>query len=123
MKPDDVLNILKEKAKDFGGQQAKYHYGVLTKTTEETGNVVKGNGEPFNMDMFFEVMDKIQIDFDEYGNPNMPTMVVAPDGYERARAVMQEAEQNPDVKKRMDELIAKKKKEYDAEQAGRKLVD
>jgi hypothetical protein len=87
------------------------------------GNVVNNGGKPFSIDSFFEVMEKIQIEFDEFGKPNMPTMVVSSEGAERAKEVIQEAENNPDVKKRMDELLAKKKEEYDAEQARRKLVD
>jgi hypothetical protein len=53
----------------------------------------------------------------------MPTMVVPSEGAWRAKEVIKEAENNPEVKKRMDELLAKKKEEYDAEQARRKLVD
>lgn len=123
MGPEDVLKILQDKAKDFGSQQAKHQYQVIAQTTEETGNVVNGNGKAFTIDTFFEVMEKIQIDFDEFGNPNMPTMVVGSSGAEQAKKVIQEAEQNPDIKKRMDELMLKKKEEHDAEQARRKLVD
>lgn len=123
MGPEDVLKILQEKAKDFGSQQAKHQYKVIAQTTEETGNVVNGKGKPFTLDTFFEVMEKIQIDFDEFGKPHMPTMVVGTSGAEQAKKVMQEAENNPDAKKRMDELMRKKKEEHDAEQARRKLVD
>ncbi len=123
MGAEGVLKLLQEQAKEFGGQQAKHQYKVISQTTEEVGNVVNNGGEPFSIDSFFEVMEKIQIEFDEFGKPNMPTMVVSPEGAERAKEVIQEAENNPDVKKRMDELLAKKKEEYDAEQARRKLVD
>lgn len=118
-----VLKLLQEQAKEFGAQQAKHQYKVISQTTEEVGNVVNNGGKPFSIDSFFEVMEKIQIEFDEFGNPNMPTMVVSPEGAERAKEVIQEAENNPEVKKRMEELLAKKKEEYDAEQARRKLVD
>lgn len=123
MGAEDVIKMLQEKAKEFGGQQAKHNYKVLNQVTEETGNVVHGNNEPFNIDMFFEVIEKIQIEFDEFGNPNMPTMVVSSSGAERAKIVMQEAENDPETKRRMEELIARKRKEYDAAQARRKLVD
>lgn len=123
MGPEDVLKILHQQAKEFGAQQAKHQYKVISQTSEEVGNVVNSKGKPFTIDTFFEVMEKIQIQFDEFGKPNMPTMVVGSDGAESARQVIQEAESNPDVKKRMDELMMKKKEEYDAEQARRKLVD
>lgn len=123
MGAEGVMKLLQEQAKEFGAQQAKHHYKVISQTTEEVGNVVNNGGKPFSLDSFFEVMEKIQIEFDEFGKPNMPTMVVAPDGFERAKAVMQQAESDPEAKKRLNELLAKKKKEYDAEQARRKLVN
>ena len=123
MGAEGVMKLLQEQAKEFGAQQAKHSYKVISQTTEEVGNVVNNGGKPFSIDSFFEVMEKIQIEFDEFGRPNMPTMVVGPDGVEQAKAVIEEAENNPEAKKRMDELMAKKKEEYDAEQARRKLVD
>lgn len=123
MGPEDVLKMLQGQAKEFGGQQAKHQYKVISQTSEEVGNVVNGGGKPFSIDTFFEVMDKIQIDFDEFGNPSMPTMVVAPGGFERAKQVFAEADRDPETKKRFEEMMRKKKKEYDAEQARRKLVD
>ncbi len=123
MDAGDVMKMLQEKAKDFGGQQARYHYKVLDETTKEVGNVVTGKNEPFNIDMFLEVMEKIQIEFDEFGQPNMPTMVVAPANAERAKTVLEQADSDPETKERWRQMMAKKKEEYDAEQARRKLVD
>jgi hypothetical protein len=123
MGAEGVLKLLQEQAKKFGAQQAKHQYKVISQTTEEVGNVVNNGGNPFSIDSFFEVMEKIQIEFDEFGKPNMPTMVVSSEGAERAKEVIQQSENDPDAKKRMDELLAKKKEEYNAEQARRKLVD
>jgi hypothetical protein len=123
MGAEGVLKLLQEQAKEFGAQQAKHQYKVISQTSQEVGNVVNNGGNPFSIDSFFEVMEKIQIEFDEFGKPNMPTMVVSPEGAERAKEVIKQAENDPEVKKRMDELLAKKKKAYDAEQARRKLVD
>jgi hypothetical protein len=122
MNADDVLKLISDQAKEFGGQQARHHYSVINKATEETGNVVRDN-KGLTAETFFAVIEKIQIPFDEEGNPEMPTMVIDPRNTEAARKLIQDSENNPEHKKRMEKLLAKKKKEYDAEQASRKLVD
>lgn len=123
MKPEDVLELVTEKAKEFGGQQARINYQVLDETTKETGNVVDGGGKPLTIDLFLDTVSKISIAFDKFGNPQMPTMVIHPSQEEKYRKLIEEADNDPVAKQRMKDIIAKKKKEYDAEQASRKLVD
>jgi len=123
MKPENVLALVKEKAAEFGGQQARINYQVLHETTEETGNVVDANGQPMSIDLFLDTVSKISISFDKFGNPQMPTMVIHPSQSEIYRKLIEDAEHDEGAKKRMEAIIAEKKKEYYAEQASRKLVD
>ncbi len=123
MKPEDVLKLVAKKAKEFGGQQARINYQVLDETTKETGNVVDAGGKPLSIDLFLDTISKISIAFDKFGNPQMPTMVIHPNQEEKYRKLMEEADNDPVAKQRMKDIIAQKKKEYDAEQASRKLVD
>lgn len=123
MKPEDVLQLVTDKAQEFGGQQARINYQVLDDTTKETGNVVDAGGKPLTLDLFLDTISKISIGFDKFGNPQMPTLVIHPSQEEKYRKLMEEADNDETAKQRMKDIIAAKKKEYDAEQASRKLVD
>lgn len=121
--PEKVIELLDKQAKEFGGQQAKYQYQVLNDVTHETGNVVDAHNQPLSIELFLETISKIGISFDKSGNPEMPTVVIHPSQTDKWRQLIQEAENDPTVKQRMEEIIQQKREEFDAEQARRKLVD
>ncbi|MEV0772749.1 hypothetical protein [Nocardia salmonicida] len=120
---EDVLKLLGGKAKEFGSQQAQQSFQALHKVTEETGNVVDAGGEPLTIDVFLESISKISVAFDKFGNPQLPTVVIHPSMAEKYRMLMEAAENDEDARKRLNDILAEKKEEYDAEQARRKLVD
>lgn len=123
MKPEDVLAMIDEKAKGVGSQMAKYHYQVINDAAKEVGNVVNSRDKKLSLDLFFETIGKISISFDKDGNPHMPTLVTSSKMADQWKALIKEADNNPEVKARMKALLSEKRKEYDAEQASRKLVD
>lgn len=123
MTPEDAIAIIDEKAKDMGGQMAKHQFQVLSDTINETGNSVDAKGQKLTPDLFLETMQKMSIAFDKDGNPKLPTMVISDKMSDEWKRVIQEAEADPEHKKKFDKIIEQKRKEYDAEQASRKLVD
>lgn len=123
MNAGDVFKLVVAKAKEFGGEQARLNYKVLDETTKEVGNVVDGGGKPLTVDLFLDTISKIGIGFDKFGNPQMPTLVIPESMEDKYRKLMEEADKDEVAKQRMKDIIAEKKKEYDAEQARRKLVD
>jgi hypothetical protein len=122
MQPEDVLKIVDEKAEAMGEEMAKYQFKVLDETVKEAGNVVDAKGAKPNIDLFLGVLEKISITFDKDGNPNMPTLVISPKQANDWKAVMEQSK-TPEIDEKFKEIMKKKKEEYDAEQASRKLVD
>lgn len=123
MTPEDVIKVLDEEAKNIGGQMAKYYFQVLDNTVEEMGNVVDAKDRKLTPELFLDAMRKISIPFDKDGNPKFPTMIISEEMSDVWRKIIEEAEANPRYKKEVDKIIEQKRKEYNAEQAGRKLVD
>lgn len=123
MTADDILKLVDEKAKDMGGQMAKYQFEVLNETVKSTGNIIDANGKKLTPDLFLETISKISISFDKDGNPKMPTIVISPKMADDWRRVISEAEADPEHKVKFEAIMKKKKEEFDAEQASRKLVD
>ena len=92
-------------------------FAYLSRVCAATGNVIDGGGQPISFDHVLDMLDKIQIDFDKAGNPQMPTMVLSPDLFEKLRMRPPTQEQI----KRRDEIIKRKREEFDAQRRTRKI--
>lgn len=118
-----VLRLLIEKGRELGAQQARYHFGVLNEVIEETGNIVDGKGQPVTLDLLLETIEKLHISFDDAGNPRMPTIIVGPRMAPRFQEIMRKADSDENAKARLNEIMERKRVEWDEEQDRRKLVD
>ena len=114
---------LRDAAEEMKRQKAGYLFEKMKEVTDKTGNVVNGKGQPFSFELFVEMIKKIWIDFDEDGKPIMPTMVVSPELGEKLRVILPEWEKKPEYKKIIDDIIEKKRKEWNDRESHRKLVD
>ena len=43
--------------------------------SEGTGNAVAGNRRPFGWPVILEVLERIEFDFDDNGEPDLPSMI------------------------------------------------
>ena len=62
------------------------------------------------------------IDFDEKGNPILPTIVLHPDMMKRIEGKLAEWESDPELQARRKNILAKKKEEWRDRESNRKLV-
>ena len=67
MTPEMVLDRINCAAIEMAGKMKKSVYEQIEKSAEEVGNVLSAEGKPFSIDMYFEMLEKIEIDFDEAG--------------------------------------------------------
>jgi hypothetical protein len=112
-----------EIAKDMIQKLTIQFINCMEKVTEKTGNIVKTSETDQTSNPFLEMLNKIEIDFDDKGNPIMPTLLLSPEDYERYKVKFPEWEKNPKMEERRKEIIAKKKKEWLDRENSRKLVD
>jgi hypothetical protein len=93
----------------------------LERATTEVGNVVNAGGklEPKH---FFEMMEKIHIEFDETEKPLLPSWFVGPKAMEAISRLFSELESNPEHKDRFDRIIEQKRDDWREREAARKLV-
>ena len=117
-----VLNKIDGAAEEIAGQQAKSLYEEVGKAAEQVGNVVSADGKPFSMDLFFEGLEKIDIDFDEDGNPSGLMCSVSPALYPSVAKAVEQAKADPEMDKRFDAIMERKKEEWRVRESNRKLV-
>ncbi len=120
---EDVLRLVIEKGAELGAAESKFHFQRLNDIVEEAGNVVDGKGKPITFDLWLESLEKLYVSFDDYGNPRMPTLVVAPDMKQRVEDMVREAAADEGARARFQKVMEQKRKEWDEEQDRRKLVD
>lgn len=107
-----------DEASDSGIESlAPQLFQFLGEVCDASGQVVDGRGQPFSFDLFLELMEKIEITFNDDGCPNMPTLVIHPN----MRKVLEDNPPTEQQQKQMDDLISRKRDEFFAKKRTRKL--
>lgn len=113
---------LDEIAESMARQMSQHAFASISATLDATGQVVDNAGRPLNADTILATLEKLQMDFDEYGKPNGLTIVVGPEIVERAKREFQRLMSDPALRQRYDALIQRKWMDWRDREAARKLV-
>lgn len=119
---NSFLALAKEVGTKFLEAKTRNLFDTLHEATERVGNVVDNAGRPLDHDAMFKVLETIQIDFDENGRPELPTVVISPAMAPRLVMLNKQFQETPDLQKRYANLINRKKEEFLEREASRKLV-
>ncbi len=117
-----LMDRLDEIARDMARQQSEHFFATLGEGSKKAGTTIDAQGKPLTPDLILKMFDTIWIDFRPDGTPIMPTMVISPSNQEGMKAAIQQMENSPELKKRFDEIMIKKREEWNARAADRVLV-
>jgi hypothetical protein len=121
--PVGYLKKAHKMASEFAEQAKRYFYGQVEHYSKEAGTAVHAGGRPFDALMLLDGLEKMDLDFDENGQPELPTFVMNPSLSGAFAKKMQEAEKSPEFRRRWDEVMTRKLVEWRDREADRKLVD
>jgi len=116
------VDMIKNVAQEMSIKKEKMFIEELDKIVTSTGNIVDSGGSKFSNDHLFKLLEKISIDFDENGNPYLPTIYTNSDTFKAIESELKKYEDDPENKKRYDDLISKKREEWNERESNRKLV-
>lgn len=129
IKVDEIPELTLEKA------IAKYDEMILDMVRKQTGfalerlsedipksQSVDAKGKKLDAELILQMLETIQLDFYPDGRPHELHVVGGLFSPERLKAVDEEFQNNPELQKRHNELIARKREEWRAREASRKLV-
>lgn len=116
------ITKLDDAAREMASQISSHAFATINEAVDKVGNVVDAKGKPFSPEAIFEVLEKIQLDFDEDGKHKEITVVIPPALSDRARETLVQLHSDPKLSLRYQELIEKKREEWRAREAARKLV-
>ena len=116
---EQIIGKLDVIAEGMASEVSRTIFETIKEAADEAGNSI-ANGQPLTKETFLELISRIEIDFDQDGKPKMPTLFVPP-GFDKS--LLDEWNNDPELTIKHEELMRKKKEEWDAREACRKLVD
>lgn len=119
----EFVDTAREPGKKMGEEMARGVYQSIDQATRETGNVINAKGGSFTYDLFLDGLDKVQIDFTPDGNPKWPTAHVNSAMHAELKRLLPEWEKEPAFQARMKSMVERKREEFYAREACRRLVE
>lgn len=127
---DEIPKLVGEKllqkidwiAEEIAKQFTQHGFRVLDKAAEQTGNRIDANGKPFDKEMFLQMLESVEMTFDESGKPEL-VLLMHPDMAKVVQELGPSWEQDPVFKKRHSEVLMVKREEWRDRESNRKLVD
>ena len=117
MTHEKVLDKIDTMAREMAKQIAKIGYEVIGRATEEVGNVVSVDG-PLSLNDFWELYEKMHIDFDEEGQPSGLRLVAHPNMSSALEEIYSQIESHPHYQ----EIMERKREEWRVRENNRALV-
>lgn len=121
--PEKLKAKLDAVAEDGARQMSQGIIRELQLATEQVGNTVNAAGKPLTQELFLEMIEKIEIDFTPDGQWIPPSIVMHPDVWKANEAKFKEWEKDKEFAERHMRIISRKREEWCAREALRKLVD
>ncbi len=114
---DEFTVILFEFSRKYHEHIARSMFQTVSDVSEAVGNVISAQGQPLTPDLLNDMLEKLEIDFDDTGEPIMPTAVAHPDVVKKLFAI----EPTPEQLQRQKDILRRKKEAYDAKKRTRRL--
>src|SRR3989338_3316575 len=86
--------------------------GSMNNIIDESGNSINANGAKFSVELFLQCLEKIELDFTPGGTPQFPTLIMHPDMQKLAYEELNRIENNPEIKKKHDAILQRKRSEW-----------
>jgi hypothetical protein len=123
MREAEVESLLLTLVDDLARQQAESLLEELSTAAEQGSRAVQSGTGPLTPELLLQTLERIDVSFDESGQPRMPTALMPPDA---AAKLLEEGpawEKDPEFQRRWNEIMARKREEFRVREASRKLVD
>lgn len=115
----DELAVQMDNAADQNLSVVMPHFfDILGRTSQAAGTALDCGGKPFSFELYLESLEKIDLQFDENGNPEWPALIVGPQMAEYLNSL---PPFTPEQQRLLDDLIETKRKEYNARKRNRNL--
>jgi hypothetical protein len=119
---DQLVAKFEQAGTEIAKQQHEHAMNELTKAVDSVGNRLDARGETLATEHILRMLELISIDFNEAGQPRLPTMVVHPDQARGATEAAERIQTEPALRERFERMISQKREEWRVRESRRKLV-
>jgi hypothetical protein len=116
-KIEDYIEMITKLTMDQRMQLGRQLFRGLGEITDATGMSIDAKGQPFSIDLFLDLLEKIEFDFDEDGNPIYPTLIVPPKFIKQ----LEKLTSTTDQETRRQQIIEKQRARFNASKRTRRL--
>ncbi len=122
LNPTEILELINDAAKQMSDQKSIMVFDGIKNAVEEVGNNIDLKGKQFKIQDFFKMLETIWVEFDSEGKAYFPTLVINPATADSINKEMKKLEDDHDTQKQFNEIIGKKRLEWNERENNRKLV-
>ena len=122
MTPTIVLNKIDKAAREMARQLGKLFYEEIARLADEGNQVVAVDANSFSIDTYFEMLERIEMDFDEAGNPGEIMAPVHPRDFPAIKDALEKAAGDPETDRRYHAIMERRREEFRVRESNRKLV-
>jgi hypothetical protein len=130
MSHDEIDNVnlamIEAKAIDLAGQFEKQMstrlFDLVKDVTNRTGQTVDARGQPLTAETLLQLFDKMQINFERNKEVGDFTIVMAPGMIPALKKLEAEMMSSPEIRKKWNDLLERKKNEFREREINRNLV-
>jgi hypothetical protein len=116
--PENLIASIDNAAEEGLKVVMPHIFDYLGRLCQAAGTASDAKGQKISHELIRQSLEKMQIDFDEDGNPIMPTMIMHPDMAAEVRKLPPLTEEEI---RAFNELIERKRREFDDRRRRRKL--
>ena len=117
-KVDGLLAAIDEAAEDGLRTIMPRFFEYVGQLSDAAGTSIDAKGQPPSHELFLQMLERIDIEFDQDGKPIMPTLVVNP---EMAEALRKLPPLTLEREKKQQDLMVRKRQEYNDRRRHRRL--
>jgi len=121
--PEKIRQKLDQVAEEMARQMTQGVLSTIEQAVDAAGNKINAGGKPLSPELFLEILERLELSFDEQGNWLPPTMIVPPDFSAARKEEIKAWESDPVFRAKQEEIVIRQREEWRAREACRKLVD
>lgn len=121
--PKASLDAVDKMAETLQEQMAKRAIKSIEEAAESVGNSISAGGKPFSPDLYFQMLETMELSFSSDGTWEPPKLLANPETAAKGERVLELIASDPDLRAQRDRIIEKQRGAWRVREARRKLVD
>jgi hypothetical protein len=118
---DQLVEKFESVGQEIGEQQLRHTFQTLDSGLEKVGHVFQHKKDDY-VEGFLKALDTVWLEFEEDGSPVLPSLVAGTEAAAGLEAALERIENDDELKKRRDDIIARQRERWRARESDRKLV-